>query len=295
VNGKNGSCGSATICKAAAGFDGPTGVGSPVGLGAFVVAGTPKSTAPPTISGYAEQGLALESHKGGWTGSPTSYSYQWERCGFLGPPCLPITGATGSSYTPTSVDVGHQVRVREGAFNGSGSGYEVSARVGPVASNVPSISSFSPTSGSTGSTVIVKGNALDSTSHVTIGNLAAAFTAVSPTTLEVTVPNGLKKGKLAVTTAFGGATSKVKFTATFSITGFKPQSAAAGAKVTIKGLGFTPSSTVSFAGTPAASVTYNSAKKLTAFVPVGAGSGPITVTNTEAPAGTVSSAGAFTP
>ena len=32
----------ATICKAASGFDGPTAVGSPLGLGAFAVAGAPE-------------------------------------------------------------------------------------------------------------------------------------------------------------------------------------------------------------------------------------------------------------
>src|SRR5262249_20305384 len=115
VNGKNGTCGSTTICKAALGFDGPTGGGRPARLGAFPVAGPPKSTSPPTITGSPEQGIALEAHHGGWTGSPTSYSYQWERCAFLGPPCLPITGATGSTYTPLAEDIGHQIRVREGA------------------------------------------------------------------------------------------------------------------------------------------------------------------------------------
>lgn len=35
VAGKNGSCHRTTICKAALAFDGPTGVGSPLGLGAF--------------------------------------------------------------------------------------------------------------------------------------------------------------------------------------------------------------------------------------------------------------------
>jgi hypothetical protein len=35
VQGKNGSCHRATICRAVAGYDGPSGVGSPIGLGAF--------------------------------------------------------------------------------------------------------------------------------------------------------------------------------------------------------------------------------------------------------------------
>ena len=43
VSGSNGSCGAATFCQAAAGYDGPTGVGSPIGLGAFSEAGSPRT------------------------------------------------------------------------------------------------------------------------------------------------------------------------------------------------------------------------------------------------------------
>ena len=295
TSGSNGKCGGTTICEATSGFDGPTGIGSPVGLGAFAVTGTPKSTAPPTVSGYAEQELQLSAQPGGWTGSPSSFSYQWERCGFGGANCQTIPGATATTYTPTSEDVGHQIRVREGAFNVAGSGYEDAVPVGPVASNVPQVTSWGPASGITGSTMLVNGNALDSTTEVLLGKIAAPFTVVSPAELEVTVPNGEKKGKLVVTTAHGTAKPKGKFVASFSITGFSPFSAAPGATVTIKGAGFTPTSTVSFDGTPAASVSYSSSKKLKAVVPAGAGTGPITVTNTAEPAGTVTSASPFTP
>ncbi len=292
TSGSNGECAGATICTAVPGFDGPTGLGSPVGLRAFAVAGIPTSATRPAIKGYPEQGLTLEAVPGSWNGSPSSKSYQWERCA-VG--CQPIAGATGSSYTAGAEDVGHQIRLREGAFNATGSSYEDSAPAGPVASDVPSISSFSPASAITGSTIIVTGSALDSTSQVRIGALEAAFAAASPTELEVTVPNGASKGKVLVTTAHGSAKAKGKFAATFSITSFAPQSAAAGSKVTIKGIGFTPSSTVSFDGTPAAAVSFLSSKKLKAVVPGGIGTGPITVTNTASPAGTVSSAGPFTP
>src|SRR5581483_11261035 len=294
LSGENGKCGAATICKAAAGFDGPDGIGSPLGLSAFAVAGAPESTGPPTISGYPEQGQPLTVQQGAWTGSPATFSHQWERCGFDGKICVPIAGATGTSYTPLAEDIGHQIRVREGAGNGAGSGYEDSAPVGPVASDVPTVTGFSPTSGFTGSTILVHGTALDSTSSVQLGALAASFVVVSPAQLEVTVPDGAKKGKLTITTAHGSVTPKTKFTPTFGVTSFSPLSGAAGARIAIKGEGFTPSSSVEFAGVPAASVTYVSAKKLKVIVPAGAGTGPITVTN-ESPAGTVSSAASFTP
>ncbi len=295
LSGSNGKCAGTTICEATTGFDGPTGIGSPTGLGAFNVAGTPKSTARPAVSGFPEQGLQLSAQPGGWTGSPSSFSDQWERCGFGGANCQTIPGAIATTYTPTTEDIGHQIRVREGAFNATGSGYEDAVPVGPVASDVPQVTSWGPATGITGSTIVVNGSALDSTSEVLVGKVAATFTIVSPVKLEVTVPNGASKGKLTVTTAHGTVKPKGKFVASFSITGFSPASAAAGATVTIKGVGFTPGATVSFAGTPAASVIRSSSKKLRAVVPVGAGTGPITVTNTEAPAGTVASAATFTP
>ncbi len=293
TSGSNGECGSATICNARAGFDGPTGVGSPLGLEAFAVGGAPESVSAPTITGYPEQGVTLSEHHGIWTGGPTSYTYQWERCGFSGANCHPIAGATGQSFTPGEAEIGSTLRVRETAHNTIGPGSADSATVGPVTSDVPAISGLGSSSGITGSTLIVNGSALDTATKVELGKLEAAFAVISPGQLDVTVPNGAKSGKISVTTSHGSVTGKPKFTVTFSITAFKPTSGA-GASVSIKGTGFTPSSTVAFDGTPAV-VSSESAKKLKVTVPAGAATGPITVTNTTAPAGTVTSAANFTP
>ncbi len=295
TTGSDGSCGTATICNAAAGFDGPTGLGSPIGLSAFALSGAPESTSAPRISGVAEQEQTLTELHGAWTGSPSSFTYQWERCGITGTGCSPIAGATGGTYKLAAADVGQTVRVRESAKNGIGTGSADSAATSPVASDVPTISGFSPASGITGSTILLEGTALDSTTQVLVGSLSASFAVASPTKLEVTVPPGASKGKLTVTTSHGTVTSKGKFTSTLSIKSFTPGTATAGSKVTIKGIGFNASSTVSFAGKPAASTTYVSKSKLKVTVPAGAGTGPITVTNTSAPLGTVASAASFTP
>jgi hypothetical protein len=295
TSGSNGSCAGTTICNATSGFDGPTGIGSPIGLEAFAVAGIPENTAAPTISGIAEVGITLSEHHGSWSGSPTSYTYQWERCGFSGGNCHPISGATGVSYTLGEGDVGSTVRVRETAHNATGPGSADSATVGPVASDVPTITGFSVSSGITGSKLIVEGTALDTAKSVSLGNLAASFSVISASELEVTVPDGAKSAKISVTTAHGTVTGKAKYTVTFAITSFKPGVGGAGTKVTLKGVGFSSSATVAFAGVPATQVTVDSAKKLTAVVPAGAATGPITVTNTASPAGTVSSARSYTP
>ncbi|MFL5830029.1 MAG: IPT/TIG domain-containing protein [Solirubrobacteraceae bacterium] len=75
-----------------------------------------------------------------------------------------------------------------------------------------------------------------------------------------------------------------------TITSFNPTSSAAGTAVTITGTNFAAATAVAFNGTPA-SYTVNSASQLSATVPAGAISGPISVTT---PAGTASTSESFT-
>jgi|GEM_PF-913588 len=75
------------------------------------------------------------------------------------------------------------------------------------------------------------------------------------------------------------------------LTTFGPSLGAPGTAVTISGYNFNASSTVQFNGVAASGVTYVSANQLTALVPVGATTGPITVTG---PGGTDTSYEDFT-
>ena len=155
----------------------------------------------------------------------------------------------------------------------------------------PTISSFTPTSGITGSSVTITGTYLSGASSVKFGGVAASsFSVRTPTTLAATVPNGAATGKISVATAAGTATSSQSFTPTLSITGFSPGSGPPGTVVDIKGIGFTPTSTVQFNGTAAAAVAYIGSGEVTATVPTGATSGQITLTNTASPVGTGRSA-----
>jgi hypothetical protein len=294
VSGSTGSCKGATSCTAAVGYDGPSGVGSPIGLAAFSDADAPAEKTPPTISGLAEEGETLTEHHGEWTNAPSSYEYQWEDCNASGESCSPIAKATGQTYQLTSSDVGSTIRVQEIAINEAGhSPPALSARTATVSSG-PTLTSFTPSSGITGSEVTVTGTGYHEASRVVFGKLEAIFKIVSATEIEATVPNGAVAGKISLTTPHGSVTSSTKFTPTLSITHLTPTKAAAGKTVSIAGVGFTSSSRVSFDGTPATSVSFVSAKRLKATVPAGAATGTITVTNTTAPLGTVSSAGAFT-
>lgn len=80
----------------------------------------PVNTALPTITGTAEVGLQVTATRGTWTQKPSSYSYGWNRCDPDGA-CAGIVGATSKSYTVTSADVGHTLRVTVTAHNSAGS------------------------------------------------------------------------------------------------------------------------------------------------------------------------------
>jgi PKD repeat protein len=72
----------------------------------------------PAIRGEAKVGRQLFAEKGGWSGSrPLTYAYRWERCDAAGETCAAIAEATEPSYTPTSEDTSHTLRLTETAEN----------------------------------------------------------------------------------------------------------------------------------------------------------------------------------
>jgi hypothetical protein len=81
----------------------------------------PANIAPPTVSGNAQEGQTLSASAGSWSGSPTSYSFQWQRCDSTGAGCSPVGGATASSYALTGADVGATMRIVVTATNSAGS------------------------------------------------------------------------------------------------------------------------------------------------------------------------------
>ncbi len=295
VSGSNGSCTDASSCSARRGYDGPTGVGSPVGLGAFATAVSPAEVSPPSITGSAEQGQTLSVTHGDWSDNPSSYSEHWLQCNATGGGCALISGATGTTYALPASAVGATIRVQESAANASGSGSPVvSSATAAVISNAPVISSFTPSTGLTGSSITITGTGFTGATAVHIAGVKAAFTVRSSTLLEATVPNGALAGTVSLTTPVATRTSATEFTPSLSLHSFSPTKAAPAATVTITGLGFEKGSTVSFGGVKATSVTYVSALKLKALVPAGAASGAIEVTNPTTPSGTVASATSFT-
>src|SRR5687767_8859104 len=96
-----------------------TGIGS-------AASAPPVNTGQPTISGDARVGSTLTASEGQWSGSPTSFAYQWVRCPASGgnpdgSDCAVIGGATTQAYVVSSADAGSRLRVRVTASNADGS------------------------------------------------------------------------------------------------------------------------------------------------------------------------------
>lgn len=108
---------------------GPTAVVTP--------SAAPRNTARPTITGEPEAGQELTAEEGTWTNSPTSFSYQWQRCDIDAIACAVVTGATGKTYGVRNADVGFRLRVEVTARNANGAGSAVSNPTGIVVPSVP--------------------------------------------------------------------------------------------------------------------------------------------------------------
>src|SRR6185369_6707597 len=153
----------------------------------------------------------------------------------------------------------------------------------------PTVNSFSPASGAPGASVTITGAAFTGATAVKFNGLAATFMVNSSTQITAAVPANATTGPISVTTPGGTATSATSFTVAPRIASFTPASGAPGTSVAINGANLTGATAVKFNGT-AAVFTVNSPVKITATVPAGAASGPITVAT---PAGTTTSASSF--
>jgi hypothetical protein len=206
----------------------------------------------------------------------------------------PATGVTFISSTQLTAvapaDSPGSVNVRVSTQGGP----SASANRNLYAYGPPMNISFPPTSGITGSRVTISGTAFAPGMVVQFGTLkSTGVKFLSGTQLTATVPNGDPgPSPITVSDGQGSATSTSQFTPTLSVTGFSPSRGAPGTVVTIYGLGFNGNSVAAFNGTPAAT-TFTSPTRLQATIPADATSGRITITNTTAPTGTVSSAAKF--
>jgi len=81
---------------------------------AVVVKGTFVMNTQVAVFGYPKHGVVSKITQGSYTPTPTSRTYQWQRCTSTSPSsCLTISGATAKTYTPVSADIGERLRVVE--------------------------------------------------------------------------------------------------------------------------------------------------------------------------------------
>lgn len=163
----------------------------------------------------------------------------------------------------------------------------------PPAGTPPAISAVAPASAIVGATVTITGSGFTDATSVSFGGTPASFSVVSDSSITATVPTGATTGPIGVGGPWGSCLSADDFTVlplAPTITGLAPTSGSAGASVTISGAGFIGVTKVWFNGT-SASFSVNSDTQISAMVPQGATSGPVSV---EGPGGTGQTSSSFT-
>jgi endoglucanase len=96
----------------------------------------PVNTAVPAITGLSTVGAVITSNTGSWNNNPTNFAYLWQRCDSTGSNCSNISGATNSTYTLQSADVGFTIKVTVTASNGGGSASATSAKTQTISNPV---------------------------------------------------------------------------------------------------------------------------------------------------------------
>jgi hypothetical protein len=91
----------------------------------------PQNTALPSIRGTTQQGAVLTADTGSWTGPQPQFSFRWRRCDMSGGGCTDVQSG-GQTYTLTSSDVGHTLRVVVTATASGGSNSAVSNATGVI-------------------------------------------------------------------------------------------------------------------------------------------------------------------
>lgn len=167
----------------------------------------------------------------------------------------------------------------------------------PASAAAPTITSFTPAIGTTGTSVVITGTNLNApnVSAVRFGTVnATSFVMDSATQITAVVPSGTGAVDVIVVNADGTATSTTKFTYQSTITSLSPTTGPLGGTntVVITGTTFVGVTAVTFGGTNATSFTVNSATQITAVAPAKvAGAVNVVVTAT---GGTATSTNGYT-
>ena len=99
-------------------------------------AAVPAGVSVPRVTGTRKVTNTLTADRGTWSGTPTSFAYQWQRS-TGGNPFADIDGATAATYELVPDDATAQVRVTVTATNTNGSASNTNAATSIPAYNPP--------------------------------------------------------------------------------------------------------------------------------------------------------------
>ena len=256
---------------------------------AFLVTSYGNASAPgftylplPVISGFSPVVAGA--------GTPVMISGQ----NFTGATAVSFGGVAATSFTVVNSTT-IQATPGTGASGDVGvtTGYGVADLAGFTWQAAPTLSGFSPTGGAYGTVITITGSNFENITGVSIGgiNYTGNFVLISPTTIQVTLDGAASSGDIVITTAGG----------TVSLPGFVyynvpvpnyiiPATGGPGMTVTITGMNFDGTQSVTLGGVPVKSFSVVSNDTIVAIVGSGA-SGSVVVTN---PAGSNFEAPSFT-
>ncbi len=244
-----------------------TSAGSAVSTNIFT------ASSVPTITSFSPTAGAIGSTvtiNGGNFFSPTSVEIGGKSASAT------ITSTTQISATvPTGATTGPiKVSTANGSFTTSSN---FLTGTGPI------ITDFSPTVGAVNTTVNMDGLNLSTVSSATFNGVNEYITAKSATTLQVNITNASGTGAIKVVSPQGSFTTSSNFISSTApiVTDFAPTLGGIGTGVVIDGLNFTHATSVEFDGVSAA-FTVTAGTQMSATVPSGAATGPITVSSNTA-------------
>jgi hypothetical protein len=201
--------------------DGGSG-GSGIVIVRYTTPTAPTNSAAPVVSGTTLTGSTLSTTNGTWTGSPSSYTYQWKRASAASGSYSNISSATNNTYVLTDADIDKYIKVSVIATNSIGaSSAELSAATSIVVdladSAVPTATT--PVATATGFTFTISnysnsytyvltttnGSASRSLDNVTVTGLIAGESAT--VTISVTRANYKPASKAVFGSAFPAPTT----------------------------------------------------------------------------------------
>ena len=174
--------------------------GSGIVIVRYTTPAAPSNSVAPVISGTARTGSTLSTTNGTWTGSASSYTYQWKRASAASGSYSNISSATSSTYVLTDADIDKYIKVSVIATNGIGSSSaELSAATSIVLDLTDSVvpTATTPVATSTGFTFTISNysNLYTYTSTTSLGSITrtadevvvAGLTAGASATVTITV------------------------------------------------------------------------------------------------------------